>query len=302
MALLEQLVEKPSLLALDDFDRMSAEDQGLVRSLIERALTLREKLSRSRKRVHLPILVLAASPERLGDSELGAIWRRFHSLPWSSVHVLGPWSDEEANLYLQSVLCPGRDLGAAEELLRREAAGNPGRFQLLLKELARSGALRLQESTWRCDLGAVQEGVELPGERQRFLREWSRLDGVAHGILALCALHSDPEARVTVDVLASALGKREQDVRRSLEEILASEVFLTPEAALASGRSQGPRLSRLKRAWILRQHPPQARRSFRIQLAGSPVPPAEKVYQKLRIGHVPLAEVLEAAGSGGAVE
>ncbi|MCZ6792992.1 MAG: sigma 54-interacting transcriptional regulator [Planctomycetota bacterium] len=280
-SILERLVERPTLLTVDDLEELAADDRQVVLLLAEK---LRALPGASRRRRRHPPFVLATCGEGVLESaEFAPWWNSLADMPWVTAIRLRPWSEREVATYLDRALSPRHELGPMGVLLRRETGGHPGRLRATLRELARGGELRLEKGAWVSRRSPSRGLPPLPDERRGFAAEWESLPSSLRELLGVAATWSDPLRSVPANVLASALGLPERRLHRRLRRLLALE-RLGPGLSL---EPEGLRLPVKARLWVLRAAGPEVRRGWRRRLARSSAPEAERLYQELRSGRAP---------------
>lgn len=296
VALLDFLGESPSLLLVDDVDALAERpaELELLRLFVEKAMGARP---RSEGPV-LPVVMLAASPEGLRSSGLHSSWSRWSALPWSARVELAPWSPEECRAYLDLALPPRRDIGPLEEILPRESGGNAGRLRLLLRALAERRILRLEESRWLASRGAAKSMPEIPGERERFLRDWSELDETACEILSAAALHLEAAESVSLPAIVSALRLESGTAEEALRAVRATDALCTVADTSRPDGGACLSIARRFRLWILRATGLQRRSELRRRLARTSTSPLVRLWHSLRIGAVSARLVRRLAQPG----
>jgi transcriptional regulator with GAF, ATPase, and Fis domain/tetratricopeptide (TPR) repeat protein len=291
---LNEVLSRPTVLLVDDYDRLPPTERIVLRAVLARVGSLRERPRRGPKGRPRLAVVFTASPARAARAGSNAHWRALAELPWAQRLALGSWTDGEAREYLDRVLRPRRDLGRSEGDLLRAARGNPARLRLLLVELARRASLRFEGGAWRCDAEHFDAESALPDEAERFAESWTQLDEEAQDALGLCAVLGAASESVTPALLAEVSGRPPGELRRLLCELEALELLTVREGTLRESLVGAWTLPRAAALRALRLGGPERRESWRQAFARLPSSSPAVLEQKLRAGAA-RAEELAAA-------
>ena len=293
------LTREPSVLLVDDVDRLPFYERTVARLIVEKVRSWRQSPQRLRKGAYCPVLVYTFTSRALRRDEFSTWWARLADLSWTTVFSLAPWSAEEVSLFLDRVLPPRRRLEELEALLVRESLGQPGRLRLLLQDLARAGELRLESGVWVAERST--SGLRpLPGDGRRFREEWDQLNRQLEDVLGVCAVGGDGGRPIATTVVASALELPPDRLARNLRRLESLEL-LCPARITAKRAGDSVLLGRRQRLWVLRAGGRARRRDWRRLVVDSSAPRVERVFQELRLGPVPAERVSSAATDSGVI-
>ncbi len=308
--MLNSLAAVPTLLVIDDFDRLGRNDQLIVELLIER---MRIQADAHRPQAPRLAVCLAMDSRAARANDFAVWWNRLDRLAWVAQLELEPWPEADVARYLDRALAPAHTTGILGAQLCRCAGGNPGRVRQTLEELYRHGELRMERGEWRWESRKPGEFPPLPSAADDFGSAWSDLSAGAQDILLVAALWGELGRSLDGTILCEILAVDPATVSAHLRAIRAADVLDSATLRLPDGAvgtfwaaaetsntavsaGGGDSLSaicvdlrRLERVRILRRAGATRRQRLRRAIAGTatPTPTLEIEWQRLRI-RVPL--------------